>query len=62
MNFAVTLLRSRQQEKSLFWPPYVAEDVRRILDLQRPVRSADPCQYEVMAPLQAYHYGDEAAR
>jgi hypothetical protein len=62
MSWAVTLLRSRQPEKSLFWPPYVDEDVARIRERQRPARSADPCQYEVMAPLQAYHYGDEAAQ
>jgi hypothetical protein len=62
MNWAVTLLRSRQQEKSLFWPPYVEEDMKRIKDCRRPVRSADPCQYEVMAPLEAYHYDVEAVK
>ena len=50
MNWAVTLIRSRQQEKSLFWPPYVEEDVKLIRNHRRPARSADPCQYEVLAP------------
>jgi hypothetical protein len=60
MNWAVTLLRSRQQEKSLFWPPYVDEDVKLIMDGRRPMRSADPCHYEVMPPLQMYHDDVEA--
>ena len=59
MNWAVTLLRSRQQEKSLFWPPYVEEDAQLIKHRRRPTRSADPCQYEVMPPLQEYHYDSE---
>jgi hypothetical protein len=51
MNWAVTLMRSRQQDLTLFWPPYSREDERRILDGCLPNRAGDPSELEVQAPL-----------
>ena len=49
MNWAVTLLRSRQQDSTIFWPPYSQEDEELIFSGQLPKRSGDATQ--VVAPL-----------
>jgi hypothetical protein len=49
MNWAMTLLRSRQQDETMFWPPYSEEDERRIRDGRLPRRSGDATQ--IIAPL-----------
>jgi hypothetical protein len=51
MNWAVTLLRSRQQDPTLFWAPYSDEDRRSILEGRRPRSDGDPANYEVLAPV-----------
>jgi hypothetical protein len=51
MNWATTLMRSRQQDGTLFWWPYSSEDKRRIIAHQLPHRSGDPSSLEVQAPL-----------
>jgi hypothetical protein len=53
MSFATTLMRSRQADGTLYWPPYSLEDQRRIWDDQLPKRSGDPSALEVQAPLDA---------
>jgi hypothetical protein len=49
MNWAVTLLRSRQPDPTIFWPPYTKEDENLIRDGQLPRRSAEATQ--IVAPL-----------
>ena len=49
MNWAVTLLRSRQQDTTIFWPPYSEEDEKRIRKGRSPRRSGDAAQ--IVAPL-----------
>jgi hypothetical protein len=49
MNWAVTLLRSRQQDPTIFWPPYAQEDENLIHKGRLPRRSGDATQ--VIAPL-----------
>jgi hypothetical protein len=49
MNWAVNLLRSRQQDPSLFWAPFGDEDRQRILNGRRPRTAGDPANYEVLA-------------
>jgi len=51
MNWAVTMLRSRQQVPALFWAPYSEEDQRRIIRGELPHRGGDPSAYEVAAPV-----------
>jgi hypothetical protein len=51
MNWAMTLMRSRQQDETLFWHPYSDADVQRILDRQLPLRAADPSAGEVQPPI-----------
>jgi hypothetical protein len=51
MNFAVTLMRSRQHEETLFWKPYSEADERRILAGELPARMGDPSALEVQPPL-----------
>jgi hypothetical protein len=52
LNWAICLFRSRQQDASLFWPPYSEEDERRLHrgDLPRG-RSLDPIGHGVVPPL-----------
>jgi hypothetical protein len=50
MNWAVALMRSRQQDETLFWPPYSTEDESRIVAGQLPFRAGDPSELEVQAP------------
>ena len=51
MNWAVTMLRTRQHDMSLFWCPYSAEDQLRIVNGELPKRVGDPTEYEVQAPV-----------
>jgi hypothetical protein len=51
MNWAVTLLRSRQQDETLFWSPYSTEDQVSIVNNRLPRRSGDPSALEVQPPI-----------
>lgn len=51
MNWAVTLLRSRQQDETLFWMPYSTEDQESIVKGRLPRRAGDPSALEVQPPL-----------
>ena len=51
MNWAVSLLRSRQHDPTLFWSPYSDADGGRIYSSHLPERVADPSNYEIIAPL-----------
>ena len=51
MNWAFTLLRSRQCDASLFWQPYSHADETRILNGELPTRLGDPAEFEVLPPL-----------
>jgi hypothetical protein len=53
MSFATTLMRSRQHDGTLYWPPYSLEDQRRIRRDELPKRSGDPSALEVQAPIDA---------
>lgn len=50
MNWASTLMRSRQQDETLFWSPYSRNDQRRIVHGELPLRSGDPSALDVQAP------------
>ncbi|HZM40095.1 MAG TPA: hypothetical protein VFB94_13320 [Acidimicrobiales bacterium] len=50
VNWALTLIRSRQQDETLFWAPYSQEDQQRIVDGVLPLRGGDPASLEVQAP------------
>ena len=50
MNFSVNLLRSRQQDSTLFWRPYTDEDVARVWSGQYPSRVADPFEQAIRSP------------
>ena len=54
MSFATTLMRSRQHDGTLYWPPYSLEDQRRIRRDELPRRSGDPSALEVQAPIEAF--------
>ena len=51
MNWAICLFRSRQQDRTLYWPPYSIEDTRRIVVGEMPRASGHPGQAAVMPPL-----------
>jgi hypothetical protein len=50
MNFAANLLRSRQQDSSLFWQPFVEEDMARLWNGQYPTRRLEPFEQAVRSP------------
>jgi len=50
MNFATNLIRSRQQDATLFWQPFTDEDVARVWNGQYPSRIADPFEQAVRSP------------
>ena len=54
MNWAVNMIRSRQQDPSLYWSPYSEQDQTRICDKKLPLRGGDPSDYDVLAPLQGF--------
>jgi hypothetical protein len=51
INWAICLFRSRQQDQTLYWPPYSIEDTRRIVEGEMPRASGHPGQATVMPPL-----------
>jgi hypothetical protein len=51
LNWAICLFRSRQQDRTLYWPPYSIEDTRRIVAGEMPRASGHPSQAGVMPPL-----------
>ncbi len=51
MNWAINLLRSRQEDPSLYWSPYIAADVELLASNRYPMRNGDPIEREVEAPL-----------
>lgn len=50
MNFVANLLRSRQQDSTLFWQPFTDEDVERVWCGQYPAKIADPFEQAVRSP------------
>ena len=60
MNWASTLMRSRQQDETLFWSPYSESDQRRIVAGELPLRSGDPSALEVQAPGDALAFAANA--
>jgi hypothetical protein len=52
LNWIVNMMRSRQQDQSLWWSPYSVEDQERILRGLLPERCGDPTNYEVEAPVE----------
>jgi hypothetical protein len=51
LNWALTLLRTRQHDESLFWRPYSEHDEGRIVRGELPLRSGDPSALDVQPPL-----------
>jgi hypothetical protein len=51
LNWIVNMMRSRQQDRSLWWAPYSVEDQKRIEDGRLPKSSGDPSSHEVEAPV-----------
>ncbi len=51
LNWAITLMRTRQHDESLYWTPYSVDDERRIAQGKLPHRSGDPSWLEVQPPL-----------
>jgi hypothetical protein len=51
MNWAISMFRSRQQDRTLYWAPYSIEDTRRIVSGKLPRASGHPGQAAVMPPL-----------
>ena len=58
INWAISLFRSRQQDRTLYWPPYSIEDTRRIVAGEMPRASGHPGQAAVMPPLDPGSVGD----
>jgi hypothetical protein len=50
MNFVANLLRSRQQDPTLFWQPFTDEDVLRVWSGRYPTRMADPFEQALRMP------------
>ena len=62
MNWAICLFRSRQQDRTLYWPPYSIEDTRRIVAGEMPRASGHPGQAAVMPPLDPTSVAGRAVR
>ena len=60
LNWAISLFRSRQQDRTLFWSPYSIEDTRRIVAGEMPRASGHPGQSAVMPPLDPASAAGEA--
>jgi hypothetical protein len=58
INWAISLFRSRQQDQTLYWPPYSIEDTKRIVGGEMPRASGHPGQAAVMPPLDPGSVGD----
>jgi len=50
MNWALALIRSRQQDDTLFWAPYSVADQWRIVNGEMPERTGDASSLDVQAP------------
>ena len=50
MNWALALIRSRQQDETLFWSPYSIADQWNIVNGEMPTRVADASTLDVQAP------------
>jgi hypothetical protein len=51
LNWALTLLRTRQHDETLFWRPYSEHDECRIIAGDLPLRTGDPSALDVQPPL-----------
>ena len=51
LNWAISLFRSRQQDTTLYWPPYSIEDTRRIVRGEMPLATGHPGHGSVTPPL-----------
>jgi hypothetical protein len=56
LNWATTLIRSRIQDASLFWPPFRNEDVYRIYRGKLPLHAGNPTDFDVLGPLESFPY------
>lgn len=56
LNWAATLIRTRIQDASLFWPPFRNEDVERIVAGELPLHSGNPTDFDVLGPLESFAY------
>jgi hypothetical protein len=56
LNWATTLVRSRIQDTTLFWPPYRNEDVERIYRGELPLHDGNPTDFDVLGPLEGFAY------
>lgn len=61
LNWIVNMMRSRQQEQSLWWSPYSVADQDRILEGLLPKRGGDPSNYEVEAPAEGLRFNSPYA-
>jgi hypothetical protein len=61
LNFATTLMRSRQPDPTLYWAPYMVEDQDRIVRGKLPHRTGDPSALEVQAPANPILEPDDVA-
>jgi hypothetical protein len=52
INWALTLMRTRQHDETLFWRPYSEADQRRIVAGDLPLRSGDPSALEIQPMLE----------
>lgn len=51
MNWVASMMRSRQQDETLFWQPYSEADQERIMVGQLPLRAGDPSALRVQPPI-----------
>ena len=51
LNWAVTLMRTREHDESLYWTPYSVDDEQHIAQGKLPHRFLDPSSLEVQPPL-----------
>ncbi len=56
INWATTMIRTRIQDPSLFWPPYRNEDVERIYCAKLPLHRGNPTDFDVLGPLESFPY------
>jgi hypothetical protein len=56
INWATTMIRTRIQDPSLFWPPFRNEDVERIYRGKLPLHPGNPTDFDVLGPLESFPY------
>jgi hypothetical protein len=59
MRFATTLMRTRQTDETLFWAPFMHEDITRIERGELPRRSGHPTDRQINAPLGPTQWFDD---